>query len=81
MSRASETAVDIVRWDLAVATGQKLCVDDVLAATLYEAIAAKAEMARKYGVYGPEVTVPPTVPLFDRALGLAGRDPSWKREV
>ncbi|MFD0508431.1 hypothetical protein ACFQ0G_47865 [Streptomyces chiangmaiensis] len=66
-------------WDLAVATGQKLNVDDELAAALYEDIAGKAEMARRYGVFGPEVSVPPTAPLFDRALGLAGRDPSWKR--
>ncbi|WP_194236046.1 TIGR03086 family metal-binding protein [Streptomyces acidicola] len=66
-------------WDLAVATGQKLNVDDELAAALYEDIADKAEMARQYGVFGPEVGVPPTAPLFDRALGLAGRDPSWKR--
>ncbi|MGW2936950.1 TIGR03086 family metal-binding protein [Streptomyces sp. NPDC001156] len=68
-------------WDLAVATGQKLNVDDELAAALYEDITEKADMARQYGVYGPEVTVSPTVPLFDRALGLAGRDPSWKRQA
>ncbi|MFE1851445.1 DinB family protein [Streptomyces sp. NPDC059489] len=66
-------------WDLAVATGQKLNVDDELAAVLYEDIAGKAEMARQYGVFGPEVSVSPTAPLFDRALGMAGRDPSWKR--
>ncbi|WP_238431798.1 TIGR03086 family metal-binding protein [Streptomyces cavernae] len=68
-------------WDLAVATGQKLTVDDELAAVLHEAVAAKAEMARQYGVFGPEVTVPPTAPLFDRTLGLAGRNPSWQPPV
>ncbi|MDH6542825.1 uncharacterized protein (TIGR03086 family) [Streptomyces sp. SPB4] len=68
-------------WDLAVATGQKLNVDEELAAALYEDIAAKAEMARQYGAFGPEVSVPATAPLFDRALGLAGRDPSWKRRA
>jgi uncharacterized protein (TIGR03086 family) len=66
-------------WDLAVATGQKLTVDDEVAAALYEEIAGKADMARQHGVYGPEVPVPPTAPLFSRALGLAGRDPSWTR--
>jgi uncharacterized protein (TIGR03086 family) len=66
-------------WDLAVATGQTLHVDDEVAAALYEDVAGRAEMARKYGVYGPEVAVPTTAPQFERALGLAGRDPSWKR--
>nr|WP_239134808.1 TIGR03086 family metal-binding protein [Streptomyces sp. SID12488] len=67
-------------WDLAVATGQKVDVDDELAAVLYEDIVGKAEMARRYGVYGPEVAVPADAPLFERALGLAGRDPSWRRQ-
>ncbi|WP_367325517.1 TIGR03086 family metal-binding protein [Streptomyces sp. HUAS ZL42] len=65
-------------WDLAMATGQQWHVDDELAAALYEDVAGRAELARKYGVYGPEVSVPPSAPLFDRALGLAGRDRSWK---
>jgi uncharacterized protein (TIGR03086 family) len=65
-------------WDLAVATGQRQDVDEELAAALHEDIAGKAEMARQYGVFGPEVVVPGTAPLFDRALGLAGRDPSWR---
>jgi uncharacterized protein (TIGR03086 family) len=68
-------------WDLAVATGQKLDVDEELAAALYEDIVGKAEMARQYGVFGPEASVPTTAPLFDRALGLAGRAPSWKRRA
>ena len=67
-------------WDLAVATGQKVDVDDELAAALYEDIAGKAEMARRYGVYGPEVAVSADAPLFERALGLAGRDPAWRRQ-
>ncbi|MEW2404137.1 TIGR03086 family metal-binding protein [Streptomyces sp. NPDC046862] len=68
-------------WDLAVATGQRLRVDDALAAALYEDVAGRADMARQYKVYGPEVEVPPTAPLFDRALGLAGRDPSWTAQA
>ncbi|KUN97901.1 hypothetical protein [Streptomyces resistomycificus] len=66
-------------WDLAVATGQKPRTDDELAAVLYDDVAAKAETARQYGVFGPEVPVPASAPLFGRVLGLAGRDPSWKR--
>jgi uncharacterized protein (TIGR03086 family) len=68
-------------WDLAVATGQKMTVDDDLAAALYEDVAGRAEMARQYGAFGPEVDVPSTAPLFDRALGLSGRDPAWQREA
>lgn len=65
-------------WDLAVATGQTLRVDEEAAAALYEDVAGRAEMARRFGAFGPEVPVPADAPLFDRALGLSGRDPHWK---
>jgi len=65
-------------WDLAAATGQTLRVDDEVADVLYAETAAKADMARQYNVFGPEVEVAADAPLFDRALGLAGRDPSWR---
>lgn len=66
-------------WDLAVATDQRLTVDGELAEILYADTAGRAETARRYGAFGPEVPVPAAAPLFDRALGLSGRDPSWKR--
>ncbi|MER5714309.1 TIGR03086 family metal-binding protein [Streptomyces sp. NPDC002132] len=66
-------------WDLAVATGRELTVDDDLAAAVYADVAGRAEIARRYGAFGPEVPVPATAPLFARTLGLSGRDPSWKR--
>lgn len=48
------------------------------AAVLYAETTAKADMARQYNVFGPEVEVAADAALFDRALGLAGRGPSWK---
>lgn len=64
-------------WDLAVATGQEFTLDDDLAQTLFEEVSSRAEMAREYKVYGPEVPVPASAPALDRALGASGRDPAW----
>ena len=30
------------------------------------------------GIFGPEVAVPSDAPLFDRILGVTGRDPDWQ---
>lgn len=64
-------------WDLAVATDRRLILDDELAEALFEEVARGAETARQYNVYGPEVRVPASASPFDRALGLAGRNPAW----
>ncbi|WP_370945139.1 TIGR03086 family metal-binding protein [Amycolatopsis sp. cg5] len=65
-------------WDLAVATGQELTIDEDTAADLYAAVDAMAEQARAMGVFGPEVPVPASSSTLDRALGLVGRDPAWR---
>ncbi|GAB1513792.1 TIGR03086 family metal-binding protein [Actinophytocola sp. KF-1] len=64
-------------WDLARATGQRLDLPGDLVAYLYDGVAAGADQGREMGLYGPEVPVPADAPLFDRVLGLTGRDPAW----
>ncbi|MBW3659446.1 MAG: TIGR03086 family protein [Actinobacteria bacterium] len=64
-------------WDLAVATGQELALDDDLVQAAWDATAPHVSPeVREAGVFGPEVPVPDDAPLLDRLLGLTGRDPS-----
>jgi len=64
-------------WDLARATGQSPEWDDDVVALLFREVERTAELGRQVKAYGPEVPVPATAPLLDRALGLTGRDPYW----
>jgi uncharacterized protein (TIGR03086 family) len=68
-------------WDVAKATGQPYEPPD---AELLQAVlgfveeSAKPEAApMREGLFGPVVEIPEDAPLFDRILGLAGRDPDW----
>jgi uncharacterized protein (TIGR03086 family) len=65
-------------WDLARGTGQAFECDPASAVACLEftTMAAAAGAARE-GLFGPVVDVPSDAPLFERALGLSGRDPGW----
>jgi len=67
-------------WDLARGTGQPFTCDPASTQACFEftsQAAAPGEEAAREGLFGPVVEVPADAPLFDRALGLSGRDPAW----
>jgi uncharacterized protein (TIGR03086 family) len=66
-------------WDLAVATGQEYRPDPdaVRACFDFGVDFAKGAPEARDQIYGPVVPVPDDAPLFDRLLGLTGRDPRW----
>jgi uncharacterized protein (TIGR03086 family) len=69
-------------WDLARGTGQAFECDPASTAACFEfTTMAAAPGAAREGLFGPVVGVPPEAPLFDRALGLSGRDPAWKERT
>ena len=68
-------------WDLARGTGQPFACDPASTQACFEftsRAAAPGEEANREGLFGPVVEVPPDASLFDRALGLSGRDPAWR---
>jgi uncharacterized protein (TIGR03086 family) len=68
-------------WDLAVATGQAYDVEDESLEPLLPFLVHVSEPgmeAGRAGLFGSVVPVADDAPLFDRVLGLAGRDPNWK---
>lgn len=67
-------------WDLARATGQPYDCDHTSAEVVHgfvSAVAAEGDEGPE-GLFGRPVDVPPSAPLFDRCLGLSGRDPAWQ---
>jgi uncharacterized protein (TIGR03086 family) len=67
-------------WDLARATGQRFSCSEANTAAVLEFTRGSAtpeQAASREGLFGPVVHVPDDAPAFDRALGFAGRDPSW----
>ena len=65
-------------WDVARATGQDYRCDPAVAQAVLDTVRAQAEMFRKYQGFADEVPLPPDAAVFDQALALAGRDPSWQ---
>ena len=64
-------------WDLAKATGQPATYDG----PGLEAVLGMVQHFRgsgAEGLFGPEVPVHRDAPVFDRILGIAGRDPGWE---
>jgi uncharacterized protein (TIGR03086 family) len=68
-------------WDLAVATGQRLEVDETslaVASGFVEALSAPEQAEVRAGIFGPVVPVPEDASPLDRLLGGTGRDPAWR---
>jgi uncharacterized protein (TIGR03086 family) len=68
-------------WDVARTVGAGYEVPDDLGRVVLAAVEGMASMGRDGGWYGPEVPVAADAPAFDRALGLAGRDPAWTSQT
>ena len=66
-------------WDLARATGQEFRCDPASAEAVlgFTEPSPPDQAAMRTGLFGPVVPSPEDAPLFDRALGFAGRDPAW----
>lgn len=66
-------------WDIAVASGQPFSAEPELVQAAYGFVQPTAAQSPQGtpGLFGPPVAVPDDAPLFDRLLGLTGRDPRW----
>ena len=64
-------------WDVAKAADQDYHCSGELAQAVLQTVQAQGGMFRQYQGFAAIVPVPDDAPAFDRALGLAGRNPSW----
>ncbi|WP_017541775.1 TIGR03086 family metal-binding protein [Nocardiopsis halophila] len=68
-------------WDLARATDRPYRCEEWEAQVSHDFAASIPDVPEaREGLFGPVVPVPDDAPLFDRALGLSGRDPHWSPE-
>jgi uncharacterized protein (TIGR03086 family) len=65
-------------WDLARATGQRYEPEPADVAAIMPFLEQFGSEQGVPGLFGPAVPVPGDASLFDRALGLSGRDPAWR---
>jgi uncharacterized protein (TIGR03086 family) len=73
-------AADLVLhgWDLARAVGRDVTWAPELAEATHTFLVQTGEQGRAMGLFAEPVPVPADAPVFDRALGLSGRDPAWR---
>ncbi len=67
-------------WDVARATGQPYLPTDAESEAVLPFVTpddSAPDGSGRDGIFGLVVTVPEDAPVFDRVLGLAGRDPNW----
>ena len=64
-------------WDLAKATDQPAAYDGPELEAIHQTV-LQFRQAGLEGIFGPEVRVDDGAPLFDRVLGITGRDPEWR---
>ncbi len=65
-------------WDVSVATGVPLVIDELLWATAHDAAVILVGADRDLAHYGPAVAVSTDSPARQQFLGFLGRDPSWR---
>ncbi|WP_369197741.1 TIGR03086 family metal-binding protein [Streptomyces djakartensis] len=66
-------------WDLARATGSEYAPDPAALRVCHDFLAAGVDDPTRDQIFGPVVQVGPQASLLDRAVGLSGRDPGWRR--
>jgi uncharacterized protein (TIGR03086 family) len=71
------TEVVVHGWDIARATGQAYDPGAEAIGAVHDYLVEARKGDIPPAVFGPVVPVPDNAPLFDRSLGLAGRDPGW----
>ncbi|MCO1594462.1 TIGR03086 family metal-binding protein [Micromonospora sp. RHAY321] len=64
-------------WDLARATGQAYDADPETVAWVHGLVSQQESSGGTPGLFGPSIILPAEAALFDRVIGLTGRDPAW----
>jgi|RhiMethySRZTD1v2_1073278.scaffolds.fasta_scaffold2241126_1 uncharacterized protein (TIGR03086 family) len=77
LSYGWEMTADLVvhGWDLAQGLGAPYEVDEAVAQEVWDRLSPMADMLAASGMFAPPVPVPDDAPVFDRLLGLSGRQP------